>query len=332
MKSKVALVVMTAVLLSGAAYGGWDRVVSLNRAPEGLFEQPDVYEVECADGSSEFRSVSHLKEGNVCHADRTGTRPGSLYLLADERIQGPLETNGDSEAKNLENHLKSASRFQGFDTRLIRRVNDPAFLNSLKSAAAVVLPEPEEGRYSDYLGDDVRKLREYVRAGGVAVLFTNNLHERQQDISDISLNRLFDLGQLERPAGTPFERLHPSGPVSRRLPAMPAQLTEDFHVRTLNRSRIPGDAEVLYDDEDSYNDALVVIFPYGKGHVAWFGFDYSGIPPYGSRDGGWVAVFDAVVGNLAGRAEIEWEPPLEPPQPDGGGSGGDGDRHYDDEF
>jgi hypothetical protein len=202
------------------------------------------------------------------------------------------------EATNLEAALES------FDANVTTfEDTDAASIGALLADnEALVLPEPENGAYSEaFDGEAMDEISDFVQIGGRLVIF---MASRDKTLG--FLNDTFGWSLEEGtaiPGDEPADSFFPAALTayvhnvtdSEGTPFQTGAATLAPHSLTLAVSigSLPIRALSMYDDQD--DASAVAAVPYGNGWVLIMGWDWFDAAPLGARDGGWnSALHDAI--------------------------------------
>jgi len=202
------------------------------------------------------------------------------------------------EASNVEAALESF----GANVTTFEDTDSESISDVLAANQALVLPEPENGAYSDaFDGNAMGEIRDFVRIGGRLVIFMAR--------RDYTLGFLNDTFGWSIEEGTALPGDEPDGSF------LPAALTAyahneidsegtpfetgtdtllPFHLTlAVSISTLPIRSLSMYDDEG--DASAVAALPYGNGWVVILGWDWYDAAPLGSKDSGWnPALHDAI--------------------------------------
>lgn len=159
----------------------------------------------------------------------------------------------------------------------------------LSGVTVAVIPELERQDLVSELSEDARDaLREFVGLG--RELIVHGTSDRRA--SDL-LNVLFGWRLTTGTVGN--ATLGPDAPGT-AFAGAPGRISANQRTRGIDLTSLPADASIYYVNRTR---TPVVAFSYGRGRVLYLGWDWYRGVPLGDRDGGWLKVLVAAIGDEA---------------------------------
>lgn len=211
----------------------------------------------------------------------------------------------DTRSRNTQaesDAIQASLAWLGHRVSTFTEIDATALQSSIGGSSVVVIPELENRDLAAALSETALDLlRRFVNRGGDLIV-----HGTSDQRAPRLINALFGWHITSGTVGAAT-----IGPDAEGTPfaEAPSRINANQRTRGLDLANLPDSAEALYINRTR---APVVQFLQGAGRVLYLGWDWYQAAPLGDRDGGWLRVLAAAVGDEA-------------PCRDGGGVDRDGD-------
>ncbi|WP_263834095.1 Ig-like domain-containing protein, partial [Sulfurospirillum oryzae] len=196
-----------------------------------------------------------------------------------------------AESDNIQATLTS----QGHSVSAFTDESSAGFKTALANASVLIMPEEENGSYTNLSAGAKETIHDFVNDGGTLIINSAYVNYDTAFLNQMFGWSLSDSGIFYSDGGHPFSKT--SDAIGTRYEGAPSSLPDNDGTYTIATSSLPEGALNLYADGNGHTAMFSITV--GSGTVVFLAYDWYNAAPVGDYDGGWLDILNLAVSNTA---------------------------------